>query len=83
MLKPTEKFVLLSGTIYGSLYIFQKSLHDINELCLKRDTFFYKDSSIINHNCLNVPLFLNTCALFFSGMTFSYLTCYLIQYDNK
>jgi hypothetical protein len=82
MVQFTEKNIILSGAIFGSLYIFSNSLNSINNIVIKRDGYnihLIRDGNN-NHNHdkydsnINKILLVNGITMLFSGAAFSYLT---------
>jgi hypothetical protein len=83
MVQFTEKNIILSGTIFGSLYIFSNSLNSINNIVINRNEYNihlirddnnnHKNNNKYDSN-INKILLVNGITMLFSGAAFSYLT---------
>ena len=69
MLSSTEKTLILSGTIFGSVFLFSTSLYCVNDILLRRNLKNYLDD---NH--INKLLVINGLTMIFSGTLFGYFT---------
>jgi hypothetical protein len=69
MLYPIERFVIISGTMFGSVYLFSTSLYNLNQICIQGDS-----CKNLNDNSLKTLLIINGCTMLFSGLAFSYFT---------
>ena len=76
MLSSTEKTLILSGTIFGSIFLFSTSLHCVNDVLLRyndNDNYNYKKNSQ-DDNHINKLLIVNGLTMLFSGTLFGYFT---------
>jgi hypothetical protein len=69
MLSSTEKLVILSGSIIGSIYIFSCSLNSLNNIILRKN---YYNETLPNKYDLNRLIAVNGTTMLFSAATFSY-----------
>ena len=69
MLSSTEKTIILSRTIFGSVIIFSTSLYCVNDMLLRRNLKTHQDE---NH--INKLLIVNGLTMLFSGTIFGYFT---------
>ena len=72
MLSSAEKTIILSGTIFGSVFLFSTSLNRVNDV-LSKSNYNYK-KSYQEDNYINKLLIINGIAMLFSGSLFSYFT---------
>ena len=72
MLSSTEKMVILSGTIAGSVFLFSTSLYCVNDILLRRNDNYNRISQDENH--INKLLVVNGLTMLFSGTLFCYFT---------
>jgi hypothetical protein len=72
MLSSTEKTIILSRTIFGSVIIFSTSLYCVNDVLSKSNYNYNK--SYQDKNYINKLLIINGIAMLFSGSLFSYFT---------
>ncbi len=68
MLSSTEKMVILSGTLFGSIFIFTTSLNSINDILLGRNGLYNPK----DNNYKNKLIVMNGITMAFSGFTFGY-----------
>jgi len=66
MLNSFEKTLILSGTMFGSIYLLSTSLNNINNELLKRNA--YNTDNIIE------TVAVNSITMFYSATIFTYLT---------
>ncbi len=66
MLSSTDKTIILSGALLGSVFLFTTSLTNINDAILRR---YY---NVINENHINFLLLTNGATMAFSAYIFSY-----------
>ena len=71
MFSSTEKVVILSGSIFGSIYLFSTSLNCLNDVLLRRNNF---NREIYNENEVNKIIVINSVTMLFSGGLFGYFT---------
>jgi hypothetical protein len=67
MLYPIERFVIISGTMFGSVYLFSISLYNLNQIYIQGDS-----CKNLNDNSLKKLLIINGCTMLFSGLAFGY-----------
>jgi len=67
MIYPIERLVIISGSMFGSVYLFSTSLNNLNQIYLKDDS--YKE---LNDDGLKKVRIINGFAMLFSGITFGY-----------
>lgn len=72
MLSSTEKVVILSGSILGSIFIFSTSLFCVNDILLRRSDLYNRNNNDENH--INKLLVINGLTMLFSGTAFGYFT---------
>lgn len=72
MLSSTEKTLILSGTIFGSVFLFSTSLYCVNDMLLRRNDNYNKTYQDENH--INKLLVINGLTMLFSGTIFGYFT---------
>lgn len=72
MLSSTEKTLIISGTIFGSIFLFSTSLYCVNDILLRRNDNYNRISQDENH--INKLLVVNGLTMLFSGTLFSYFT---------
>ena len=72
MLSSSEKTLILSGTILGSVFLFSTSLYCVNDVLLRRNDNYNKSYQDENH--INKLLIINGVTMLFSGSLFSYFT---------
>ena len=72
MLSSTEKTLILSGTIFGSVFLFSTSLYCVNDMLLRRNDNYNKTYQDENH--INKLLVVNGLTMLFSGTVFGYFT---------
>ena len=72
MLSSTEKTLILSGTIFGSVFLFSTSLYCVNDILLRRNDNYNKTLQDENH--INKLLVINGLTMLFSGTAFGYFT---------
>ncbi len=70
MLYPIERLVIISGTMFGSVYLFSISLYNLNQLYL---SVAFNDREL-NENSLKKLTIANGCTMLFSGLAFGYFT---------
>ena len=68
MILTINKVVIVSGTMFGSIFLFSTSLHYINAIYASHD---YKNLDVNNMNRL---ILINGLNMVFSGTVFGYLT---------
>ena len=68
-----NKVVIVSGTMFGSIYLFSTSLHCINDIYASDN---YKKLDVNNINRL---ILINGLNMVFSGTVFGYLTYIAIK----
>ena len=66
MLNSFEKTILLSGSIFGSIFLFTNALYSINNITLHR---YNTDKGDVNK-----LIMINGITMLFSGFTFVYFT---------
>ena len=66
MLYPIERLVIISGTMFGSVYLFSISLYNLNQIYLESDSCRENDKSI------KKLIIMNGCSMLFSGLAFGY-----------
>ncbi len=76
MLSPTERLIILSGSLFGSIYLFSFSLHSLNDAIIKRNMF---NNDTLDYNSLNRLIIANSCTMLYSGLVFGYFTYYAIK----
>ena len=64
---PIERLVIISGSMFGSVYLFSISLINLNQIYLKDDS-----CRELNDNSLKKLIIINGCTMLFSGITFGY-----------
>lgn len=72
MLSSTEKTIILSGTVFGSVFLFSTSLYCVNDILLRHNdnyNIIYQDEKHINK-----LLIINGLTMLFSGTIFGYFT---------
>ena len=69
MLYPIERLVIISGTMFGSVYLFSISLNNLNQIYLKHDS-----CRELNDNTLKKLIIANGCTMLFSGIAVGYFT---------
>lgn len=76
MLSSTEKAIILSGSLFGSVILFSTSLNCLNNFYLKRN----------NHNLIKYDkneidnvIIINVSTMIFSATVFSYFTYFAIK----
>lgn len=71
MISSTEKIVIITASIYGSLYLFSISLNNLNNIFLQRRNF-----NLLNYNVsqLNNSIIINGLTMAFSVASFGYFT---------
>ena len=67
MLYPIERLVIISGSMFGSVYLFSTSLNNLNQIYLKDNI-----SNDLNENGIKNLRIINGCTMLFSGITFGY-----------
>lgn len=72
MLSSTEKTLILSGTIFGSIFLFSTSLYCVNDILLRRNDNYNRSNQDENH--INKLLVVNGLTMLFSGTVFGYFT---------
>jgi hypothetical protein len=72
MLSSTEKTLILSGTIFGSIFLFSSSLYCVNDILLRRNDNYNRTPQ--NENNVNKLLIVNGLTMIFSGTLFGYFT---------
>ena len=68
MLSTTEKAIILSSSILGSVYLFTNALNSYNDIAIKR-----------YNNNIDEIIFVNSITMLFSGFTFGYFTYLAIK----
>lgn len=69
MLSSSEKMIILSGTLIGSVFLFSTSLYCVNDILLRRDYNKNYDDKYIDK-----LLIVNGLTMVFSGTLFGYFT---------
>ncbi len=64
---PIERLVIISGSMFGSVYLFSISLINLNQIYLKDDS-----CRELNDNSLKKLRIINGFTMLFSGITFGY-----------
>ena len=72
MLSSTEKTLILSGTIFGSVFLFSTSLYCVNDMLLRRNDNYNRRKLVIK--IINKVLIVNGLTMLFSGTLFGYFT---------
>ena len=72
MLSSTEKTLILSGTIFGSVFLFSTSLYCVNDMLLRRNDNYNRSNQ--DENYINKVLIVNGLTMLFSGTLFGYFT---------
>jgi hypothetical protein len=67
MLTTIEKTIILSGSLFGSVFIFTNSLNCINNIALLKR--YYNN---VDETSVNKLIIINGITMLFSGLTFSY-----------
>ncbi len=70
MLSPAERFIIISGTLFGSIYLFSSSLCSLNDVILRRKIHY----NYLDYNSLNKLIIANSCIILYSGLVFGYFT---------
>ncbi len=70
MCYSSEKIVILSGSIFGSIFLFANSLNSVNDIIIKRNGLY----NSIDENNMNKLLLANGLTMIFSGISFGYFT---------
>lgn len=71
MLSPAERFIIISGTLFGSIYLFSSSLSSLNDVILKRNIM---NNNSLDYNYVNRLIIVNSCTMLYSGLAFGYFT---------
>ena len=69
MLSTIEKTIILSGSLFGSVFIFTNSLNCINNVALLK-----RYDNKLDETSVNKLIIINGITMLFSGLTFSYST---------
>ena len=72
MLSSTENTLILSGTIFGSVFLFSTSLYCVNDMLLRRNDNYNRRKLVIK--IINKVLIVNGLTMLFSGTLFGYFT---------
>jgi hypothetical protein len=71
MLSSTEKAIILSGSLFGSVFLFSTSLICLNDYLLKRNKY---DLIKYDKNETDNIMLVNVSTMIFSGTIFCYFT---------
>ena len=72
MLSSTEKLIILSGSLFGSIYLFSISLISLNNIMIKRNSDY--NSNKYDMSNLDKLIIINVSTIIFSGTVFCYFT---------
>jgi hypothetical protein len=72
MLSSTEKLIILSGSLFGSVYLFSISLCSLNDIIIKRNSDYNSDKYDMSN--LDKLIIINVSTMIFSGTVFFYFT---------
>jgi hypothetical protein len=73
----TEKTIIISGTMIGSIFLFSTSLYCVNDILLRRNDNDSKTPK--DENYVNKLIIINGLTMLFSGTVFGYFTYYAIK----
>ena len=62
-----QNYIITSGAIFSSLYLFRISLNNLNKIFTYEEEFFCKHESVLTD-----LIIINSFTLFFSGFSFGY-----------